>query len=199
MAQVNCPECDYPVKVGSTECSSCGLIFQKYKESIKNHQNEMQQYYDQEQAKQQLKREQQRLAQEKKKQEQLEKLTKCDACNSTISQLATACPTCGHPKFSESRTNEESAGSIESSLIGLFDFQFKTFITPLLVKILYVLNVILLIGAIGVIIILNFSSFGSNIGYTIGIIIGYVIFLLVTRVFCEVAMMLFKIEENTRK
>jgi len=183
MAQVNCPKCSNKVNVGSTNCPKCGTVFKKYKETVLNHKKEVEEYYQQERQKQ--------------RQEKLKKLKHCDACDNTISKRAVSCPRCGDP---QSTAKEQFAVS-SYSVKDVFDSRFKTFITPLLVKIIYAVSsiFILLLFIGGTVYSIGALSIGYAIGQIVGFLIFYILLILTTRVFCEGALLLFKIEENTRK
>jgi hypothetical protein len=183
MAQINCPKCSNKVKVGSTNCPNCGTVFKKYQETVLNHKKEVEEYYEQERQKQ--------------RQEKLKKLKRCDACDSTISKRALSCPRCGDP---QGKAKEQVAAS-SHSVKDILDFTFKTFITPLLVKIIYGVSSIsiLLLLTGGIVHSIGASSIGYAVGQIVGILIFNILLILTIRVFCEGALLLLKIEENTRK
>jgi len=82
----------------------------------------------------------------------------------------------------------------------LFDLRFKNFITPKLISVLYILMLIgNAAGALFVIIGAFSESFGYGLLRFIIGIVGFVILMILARVLLEVTIVLFKIEENTRK
>jgi len=86
-------------------------------------------------------------------------------------------------------------------LVGLMmDFSFTDFVTPKIVKILYVIAILLAgLGALGLLIQ---SVMGGGAMAIVGIIvapIAFVLWVIMARVSLEVALVLFRIEQNTRK
>jgi hypothetical protein len=83
-------------------------------------------------------------------------------------------------------------------LSGVFDFTFTKFVTPVVIKILYILVlvfgglfwIIALIGSI-------FSSFGAFLGVLVFGTLGLLIMILLYRVMFELVMVIFAIKENT--
>ncbi len=86
----------------------------------------------------------------------------------------------------------------QSFLQGLFDFSFGTFITQKLIKVIYGLGMVLL-GGYGLVII----SAGFRAGFTYGITtlvftpIGFIAAVIVLRIYLELAIVLFRIADNT--
>lgn len=205
MPQVNCPECKNMVKVGSTECPACGAIFEKYQEAVLSQRKEVEEYYEQERKKQQKEKEQ---GQKRKKIEDLQietllrekekRLKNCSSCDHKISKLATFCPNCGEPKQGlgspevEKRLNQMSIFT---------DFQFRNFATPNLIKAIYALVCISgLICGVAIIIASFFTLSPALIVIrTTGVIFGLLLILLVSRIICECILILFKIEDNTKR
>jgi hypothetical protein len=81
----------------------------------------------------------------------------------------------------------------------LFDFSFETFITPSIIKILFILILVVIgLGALGMIIV-GFTQ-GVLAGLAmliIGVPIGGFLYILFARVWLEIVVVLFRIEENT--
>ena len=82
----------------------------------------------------------------------------------------------------------------------LFDTSFKSFITPKIVRVVFIIG--LVISALyGLGIFIALASRGGA-GVIFGLIIGPIVFLVAVigmRVYLEVVMLLFRIEANTRK
>jgi len=82
----------------------------------------------------------------------------------------------------------------------LFDIRFKNFITPKLISILYIL---MFIGAGLAALFMIIGAFSESFGYGllrfIMGIVGFLVCTIIARVWLEVTIILFKIEENTRK
>ncbi len=83
----------------------------------------------------------------------------------------------------------------------LFDLSFSEFITTKLIKVLYILLLIVLVlGYVGLV-ISGFSN-GAGTGLLMMFIvgpIGVLLYLILIRVYLELIMVIFRIEENTRK
>jgi hypothetical protein len=84
----------------------------------------------------------------------------------------------------------------------LFDLSFSEFITTKLVKLLYILLIILvaiglIVGIIGGLITMFTDSFFAGLGTIVGTLLGAVIWLIMSRVWMELIIVVFKIAENT--
>jgi hypothetical protein len=99
-------------------------------------------------------------------------------------------------------TNENKEASMQKGFFGaLFDMSFSEFITTKLIKVLYILLLIVLVlGYLGLLI----SGFSSSLG--VGLLMMFIVgpiavllYLIMIRVYLELIMVLFRIEENTRK
>ena len=95
------------------------------------------------------------------------------------------------------------SSDLEKGFLGsLFDFSFKSFVTPKIIKVLYVL-VTLWTALIGVVILVSGFKFGGVAGGLFTLIIVEPIFLLLTlgvyRVVLEAFMVVFRIYEETKK
>jgi len=170
MALITCPKCSHQVEPSERECPKCGIIFKKYQEGVLKAQK----------------------AFEEKAKQAKKKLTTCTACNSPISVLAQSCPKCGEPRYVPAPSaSENRTGS------WFFDFRFDHFVTPQLIKILYIVVIISgLIGCFSGIVSSLFSPFDPL--RLILVIIGYLLLILTTRIVCETILVLFKIEKNNR-
>lgn len=202
MAQRTCPNCNDPVEEGSTECLKCGIIFKRFEEAQRKEKQQHEEQAERERRekiareKRELKEKTEREDRERK--EKAARLKQCRACDSKISSKARYCPKCGDPQEKPDKFDDFAE---VPALLGIFDFQFKSFITPLLVKIGYALSVLLLIVAFIGIVIPGFLSgeIFKTIKYFAGFFFGSVGFIIFIRILSESALLLFKIEENTRK
>ena len=81
----------------------------------------------------------------------------------------------------------------------LFDFSFETFITPSIIKVLFILILVVIgIGALGfVIAAFSQSAVLGLVVLIIGVPIGGFLYILFARVWLEIVVVLFRIEENT--
>ena len=84
----------------------------------------------------------------------------------------------------------------------LFDLSFSEFITTKLVKLLYILLIILvaiglIVGIIGGLITMFTDSFFAGLVTIVGTLLGAVIWLIMSRVWMELIIVVFKIAENT--
>ncbi|GMQ94315.1 MAG: DUF4282 domain-containing protein [Acidimicrobiia bacterium] len=83
---------------------------------------------------------------------------------------------------------------------GIFDLSFEKFITPSVVKILYIL--ILVFAALFYLVLL-IASLSSGIAAFLGALVfgglGFLVLILFYRIFLELTMVLFRIHENTEK
>ena len=83
-------------------------------------------------------------------------------------------------------------------LSGIFDFTFTKFVTPVIIKILYILVIVFggllwvvaLIGAI-------FNGFAAFLGVLFFGTLGLLMFILLYRIMFELVMVIFSIKENT--
>lgn len=86
------------------------------------------------------------------------------------------------------------------SFAALFNFSFSRFVTLKLISVIYVLAIVLLLAAT---IAAVYESFVENTNLGIAALLVspfiFIISLLVTRVWLELIVVLFRIEENTRK
>ncbi len=175
MALIKCPKCRHQVEPSEHECPKCGIIFKKYQEGVLKAQKAFEEKAKQDHKTRSL------------------KLTKCEACNNTISRLASTCTRCGEPQY----VKRSDSASEHDTTAGIIDFKFNHFITPQLVKVLYVFvlisGLIVCIGGIISSLVSPFDPFTLILA-----IFSYLLVLLVTRIACESALLLFKIEENTR-
>jgi hypothetical protein len=82
----------------------------------------------------------------------------------------------------------------------LFDFTFTHFVTPSLIKILYILSLIVIGLGFLVIVIAGFTQ--GFLNGLLGLIfggIGAVIYVILARLWLEIVIVLFRIEENTER
>ncbi len=81
---------------------------------------------------------------------------------------------------------------------GIFDFTFTKFVTPVIVKILYIL--ILVFGGlfwIVSLIVSIFNGFAAFLGVLIFGTLAFLMFVLLYRIMFEIVMVIFAIKENT--
>jgi hypothetical protein len=89
----------------------------------------------------------------------------------------------------------------EGFLKALFDTRFGTLITPKIIRVLYILiMIVLVILAIGFII----AAFSNSVGLGIATLlvfapIGFLIYLIVARIYLELAIVAFKINESAQQ
>jgi len=85
-------------------------------------------------------------------------------------------------------------------LAGIFDLSFEKFVTPSVVKILYIL--ILVFAALFYLVLL-IASLASGIGAFLAALVfgglGFLVLILFYRIFLELTMVLFRIHDNTEK
>ncbi len=83
----------------------------------------------------------------------------------------------------------------------LFDLSFTEFVTPSVVKVIFVLGIILsALTALGMLV--TFAATGEAVLVILGLIFSVVIFffsVLYSRIMAEIFLILFRIEENTRR
>ncbi len=94
-----------------------------------------------------------------------------------------------------------SENNDNEGLGGLFDFTFEKFITPSVVKIVYIL-VIVMAGLSWLMLIVAGLSSGGIGGFLGGLIFGglmFIVIILIYRIFLELTMILFRIHDNTEK
>lgn len=94
-----------------------------------------------------------------------------------------------------------SSTSSSKGLVGrVFDLSFSEFITPSIIKLLFVLGIV---GAaiLALVIFISLANAGGG-AVVAGIIVAPIVFavyVLIARVVCELYLLLFRIEENTRR
>ena len=93
--------------------------------------------------------------------------------------------------------NDDNEGSLGS----LFDSRFTTFITPQVVRVLYILVAFVLMP-LGAVIFLAGAALSGDASFLVGALIGVPLWYLFTvlwiRIGCETVLILFRIEKNTR-
>lgn len=105
------------------------------------------------------------------------------------------------PPLPPSNVPESSTPNSQKGFFGrLFDLSFSEFVTPSLIKVIYIVGIVL--G--GLLALITFASLASRGGGSVvaGIVIApliFFIYVLFARVLSEVYLILFRIEENTRK
>jgi hypothetical protein len=83
-------------------------------------------------------------------------------------------------------------------LMGVFDFTFTKFVTPVIIKILYIL-VIVFAGLFWIIALITsiFNGLAAFLGVLVFGTLGFLMFILLYRVMFELVMVIFAIKENT--
>jgi len=103
------------------------------------------------------------------------------------------------PASSPQGSSPQGSGSDRSLLARVFDLSFTEFVTPSIIKVIFVVGVILAgLGSLGILV--AFASQGGG-SVVVGLILAPLVFLIYTllvRVMCEIYILLFRIEENTR-
>ena len=124
----------------------------------------------------------------------------CTKCGTKLEEGNTQCPQCGEAVGTQAKTQEtNNAGGVTLTLppVKLPDkSQFRSFlsfdimITPMIMKVLYV------IGSIGIIIAMLFTMFsGSVAGFFLGLL-GGILGLVFYRVLCEQMLLFFTINSK---
>jgi len=97
----------------------------------------------------------------------------------------------------------EVLGSMGRVIFGLFNWRFDNFVVMDLIRIIYLLTVVL--GALVLVITVistlfqPYIHFIAKLGMALGYIVAYIFSVLMARLGAEMAIILFRIESNTRK
>lgn len=121
----------------------------------------------------------------------------CPYCDELIREQAKKCKHCGEFLDKAERVSADPPVRITEVFTGLIDFRFRRMITPELVKALYI--VALALGGIGALATAYFAVRVGAYGTAAGSVVGYLLMVLLTRVYAELSIIVFKIEENTRR
>lgn len=121
----------------------------------------------------------------------------CPYCDEPIREGAKKCKHCGEFLDKSERVVADPPVRVGEVFSGLIDFRFKRMITPELVKALYI--VALALGGIGALTAAVFAVRFGAYATAAGSIVGYLLMVLLTRVYAELSIIAFKIEENTRR
>jgi hypothetical protein len=92
------------------------------------------------------------------------------------------------------------ASSSKGLLGRVFDLSFREFVTPSIIKIIFVIGIVLS-GLFAIAVFAAFAARGGG-GVVLGLILAplvFFVYVLVARVLSELYLLLFRIEENTRK
>ncbi len=82
----------------------------------------------------------------------------------------------------------------------LFDFSFKEFITPSIIKVLFIISIVVIgLSWLAGVILGFMASAGLGVGYLIGGLIGAFLAILYVRVLLEVFVVFFRIHDATRE
>lgn len=126
----------------------------------------------------------------------------CPKCSTEHPEFHTKCPKCNYSK-NNAVIEKLTEHKVTNNGLTIFDLSFNYFATPLILKLLY--SMIVGFGAIsvviGIITIINlpFLTQNEKIFSCFASVFIYILYVLVTRVACELSLVLFKIEKNTRK
>jgi hypothetical protein len=98
------------------------------------------------------------------------------------------------PKEGTMANNAETT----EGLSGIFDFTFTKFVTPVIIKILYIL-VLVFGGLLWIILLITsiFNGFAAFLGVLVFGTLGFLMTVLLYRVMFELVMVIFAIKENT--
>lgn len=134
-------------------------------------------------------------------------IIKCPNCSSEHPEYFSTCPNCNldrlspPPKKIDPKTTDQIFEHDNS--LNIFDFSFKNFTAPRLLKIVYLPSIILSTIALvmGILMISDLSVFTLNEKWFFSIlaVIGYFHSVILLRITCELCLVLFKIERNTRR
>ena len=196
MEKVNCPKCGIEVDVQVSQCPQCEFKVKQYftnlKQLKKENEEKARQHLEEVRKQKKEKEEQEKRARE----EQRNRMTRCITCDYSISKRADHCPRCGEPCEKPEQPAKPEAEA-ENKFNDYIDLNFTKFLTPRLVKIVYLLTIV--VGGLMVIGSIIGSFLTGRFSVIIPAVITYAISLLFTRIICESALILFKIEENSRK
>ena len=85
----------------------------------------------------------------------------------------------------------------QSFFSGLFDFSFKEYVTPKIIRVIFV--ILIVFAAIGALALLIGSARGGGLGIVLGIIfavVGFFLYVILFRIYLEVVSALFRINDN---
>ncbi len=85
----------------------------------------------------------------------------------------------------------------QSFFSGLFDFSFREYVTPKIIRVIFV--ILLVFAALGALAILVTSARGGGLGIVFGIIfavVGFFLYVILFRIYLEVVSALFRINDN---
>ncbi len=85
----------------------------------------------------------------------------------------------------------------QSFFSGLFDFSFREYVTPKIIRVIFV--ILIVFAALGALALLITSSRGGGFGIVLGIIfavVGFFLYVILFRIYLEVVSALFRINDN---
>ncbi len=85
----------------------------------------------------------------------------------------------------------------QSFFSGLFDFSFREYVTPKIIRVIFV--ILIVFAALGALALLVTSSRGGGFGIVLGIIfavVGFFLYVILFRIYLEVVSALFRINDN---
>ncbi len=121
----------------------------------------------------------------------------CPFCDEPIREKAKKCKHCGEFIDRQERAAAGAPIRLGEVFSGLIDFRFTRMITPELVKAFYIAALIL--GGLVALALMFFAVRSGAYGAAAGSLIGYLLAVLFSRVYAELSIIVFKIEENTRR
>lgn len=124
----------------------------------------------------------------------------CEKCGTRLPPVATQVPGAGEPSPPPAGTiPPRYVYATDKGFFGrLFDFSFQQFITPSIIKVLFIVSlVVICIGVLAYIVYGFWYSVGLGFFFLIGGLIGGFLALLYVRVLLEIFIVFFRIYDNT--
>ena len=121
---------------------------------------------------------------------------RCPHCDERIRKRAKVCKHCGESLADLTEPDIQPLG-VGDIIPSFLDFGFNRFVVPELLKLVYLLTVIL--GGLVALGMLGYALYKGQFFSAIGVIFTYVGAVLTARIYAETMMILFRVEENTRR
>lgn len=121
---------------------------------------------------------------------------RCPHCDERIRKRAKVCKHCGESLADPTEPDIQPLG-VGDIIPAFLDFGFSRFVVPELLKLVYLLTVLL--GGLVALGMLGYALYKSQFLSAIGVIFTYVGSVLTVRIYAETMMILFRVEENTRR
>ena len=132
-------------------------------------------------------------------------IIKCSKCNAEHPEYFANCPKCNFDRLQSKNSSflQSNAQEIEANSLNIFDFSFKVFTIKRLMKLFYGPIVTLgalfcIVGFIGIS-ELKILTFYERLGLCFLALVWYLQSVIFLRIGCELCLLLFNIEKNTRK